>query len=200
MIITKKFSVESAHRVRNCTSTRCSHSFHGHSYVIELSLEAEYLDNAQMVYDFGLFKGAISDFIDSMDHCIVFCGKDEESVKTFFKSHNDRWIEVPFNPSAEMLSVFIFKGVCEILDNTVYANGESPSIGVRSVTVHETSTGSAKCDGYDVFNLWKYSPVLRGGAIFSVGIQSEWHECTRDLFNNQQKVTNPIPEQQIDLS
>ena len=65
MIITKLFNVESAHIVRNCTSHRCSHSIHGHSAKIELSLESNQLDNAGMVYDFGLMKGTIKELIDS---------------------------------------------------------------------------------------------------------------------------------------
>ena len=66
MRIRKEFRVESAHIVRNCTSHRCSHSIHGHSAVIELIFEGDRLDNAGMLYDFGLMKGSIKEFIDSM--------------------------------------------------------------------------------------------------------------------------------------
>ena len=54
MIIRKLFKFEGSHIVRNCTSDRCSHSLHGHSYKVELFLTADHLDNAGMVVDFGL--------------------------------------------------------------------------------------------------------------------------------------------------
>ena len=93
--------------VRNCTSKRCSHSVHGHSYKIEVEFEATRLDNAQMVMDFGLMKGSIKELIDSMDHCHIIADTESEEYINFFKAHNDRYIITPFNPSAEMLSVFI---------------------------------------------------------------------------------------------
>ena len=56
MRIRKLFKFENAHIVRNCSSERCKHSIHGHSYQIELILEATRLDHGQMVYDFGLLS------------------------------------------------------------------------------------------------------------------------------------------------
>ena len=54
MIIRKLFEFENAHIVRFCSSKRCKSSIHGHSYKVEVLLESKYLDNAGMVYDFGL--------------------------------------------------------------------------------------------------------------------------------------------------
>ena len=68
MRIRKLFRFENAHVVRNCTSDRCRRSIHGHSYQVELILEANRLDHGQMVYDFGLLKGVIRDLFDSFDH------------------------------------------------------------------------------------------------------------------------------------
>ncbi|WP_238353640.1 6-pyruvoyl trahydropterin synthase family protein [Pseudomonas proteolytica] len=72
MLIRKLFKFESAHIVRNCTSRRCSRSLHGHSYKIEVLLEAYALDHGQMVYDFGLLKGTVGNFIDGFDHAVTF--------------------------------------------------------------------------------------------------------------------------------
>ena len=77
MRIRKLFKFENAHIVRNCSSERCKHSIHGHSYQIELILEAKRLDHGQMVYDFGLLKSSIKDIIDSFDHAICFWNKDD---------------------------------------------------------------------------------------------------------------------------
>ncbi len=56
MIIRKLFKFENAHIVRECSTLRCSRNLHGHSYKVEVLLESNYLDNGQMVYDFGLTK------------------------------------------------------------------------------------------------------------------------------------------------
>ncbi len=61
MLIRKLFKFENAHIVRNCSSDRCKRSIHGHSYKVEVLLQANRLDHGQMVYDFGLMKGIIKD-------------------------------------------------------------------------------------------------------------------------------------------
>ena len=84
MLIRKLFKCESSHIVRNSTSARCSHSIHGHSAVIEVFFRSKDLDNAGMVYDFGLMKNSIKQFIDSMDHCYLLCGLDKSEFKDSF--------------------------------------------------------------------------------------------------------------------
>lgn len=193
MIIRKKYSVESAHIVRNCTSERCSHSIHGHSAVIEVFLESRSLDNAQMVYDFGLMKGTIKQFIDSMDHCYLLCDKDKPEFQQFIRENCDRYIVMPFNPSAEMLSVFIFKFVEDILKHTQTSNGES-NINVKAVRYHETTTGYAECDAEDVANLWKDD----WGIEFSKGVNKDWSDDLESIMVGN-TVTNPVIPQQIEL-
>ncbi len=193
MIIRKKYSVESAHIVRNCTSERCSHSIHGHSAVIEVFLESRSLDNAQMVYDFGLMKGTIKQFIDSMDHCYLLCDKDKPEFQQFIRENCDRYIVMPFNPSAEMLSVFIFKFVEDILKHTQTSNGES-NIIVKAVRYHETTTGYAECDAEDAANLWKDD----WGIEFSKGVNKDWSDDLESIMVGN-TVTNPVIPQQIEL-
>lgn len=196
MIIRKKYNVESAHIVRNCTSERCSHSIHGHSAVIEVFLESTQLDNAQMVYDFGLLKGTIKQFIDSMDHCYLLCSHDDEDFKSFIKKSCSRWIELPFNPSAEMLSVFVFNFVYKILLQTKTNNGED-EIRVKAVRYHETTTGYAECDVNDWNNLYnnKYNDIL-----FSNAVINDWGEELRAILCNGMIVENPEIPQQIQLN
>lgn len=197
MIIRKKFNVESAHIVRNCTSERCSHSIHGHSAVIEVFLEANVLDNAQMVYDFGLMKGTIKQFIDSMDHCYLLCNRDDIEFRNFIKASCDRYIELPFNPSAEMLSLFIYQGVRKILDYTETNNGEG-IIRVKTVRYHETETGYAECDHTDFANFdCNYS---LSDVVFSDGVVKDWSEDLRKIIFDYQAVSNPIIKQQIELN
>lgn len=196
MIIRKKYDVESAHIVRNCTSERCSHSIHGHSATIEIFLESGNLDNAQMVYDFGLMKTTIKQFIDSMDHCYLLCSHDNKEFKEFIKSSCDRWIELPFNPSAEMLSLFVFNFVKIILAQTQKNNGEG-DIQVKAVRYSETATGYAECDVNDWNHLYnqRYANIT-----FSKGVVKDWSNELIEMLCNNKIVRNPEIKQQIDLN
>jgi len=196
MIIRKRFRVESSHVVRNCTSERCSHSHHGHSAVIDVFFEGRHLDNAQMLMDFGLMKGAIKDWIDSMDHCALICTKDDPEYVEFFKKFNDRYILIPFNPSAEMLSIFIMHYINRILDNTQFHNGEDR---VRCVNVeyNETVTGMARCDVVDETINWndKWDDEI----VFSDGVKRDWSQSLKDFIETGKYIINPVIPQQINL-
>ena len=95
MIIRKMFKFENAHIVRFCSSKRCKTSIHGHSYRAEILLESNFLDNAGMVYDFGLMKREIGCIIDSFDHCTTIFSGDEAQYKNDLKKHSARWVEIP---------------------------------------------------------------------------------------------------------
>ena len=196
MVIRKEFRVESAHIVRNCTSERCSHSIHGHSAVIELFFESDQLDNAQMVMDFGLMKASIKQFIDSMDHCYLLCDKDRPEFKEFITKECDRYIVMPFNPSAEMLSLYIFKNVSNILELTNLANGEQ-NVKLKAVRYHETITGYAECNEDDLKNIWKpeYDNVL-----YSEGVRRDWSDELTQAMQFDVRIQNPVIPQQIKLN
>ena len=196
MVIRKEFRVESAHIVRNCTSERCSHSIHGHSAVIELFFESDQLDNAQMVMDFGLMKTSIKQFIDSMDHCYLLCDKDKPEFKEFITKECDRYIVMPFNPSAEMLSLYIFKNVSNILELTNLANGER-NVKLKAVRYHETVTGYAECNEDDLKNIWKpeYNNVR-----YSEGVRRDWSTELTQAMLFDVRIQNPVIPQQIKLN
>ena len=196
MVIRKEFRVESAHIVRNCTSERCSHSIHGHSAVIELFFESDQLDNAQMVMDFGLMKTSIKQFIDSMDHCYLLCDKDRPEFKEFITKECDRYIVMPFNPSAEMLSLYIFKNVSNILELTNLANGEQ-NVKLKAVRYHETITGYAECNENDLKNIWKpeYDNVR-----YSEGVRRDWSDELTQAMQFDVRIQNPVIPQQIKLN
>lgn len=171
MIIRKQYRVEMGHIVRNCSSDRCAHSMHGHSAIIEVLLEGTALDNAGMLYDFGLMKGTVKQFIDLFDHCYVFWDKDNSEYIEAVKKFCDRWISLPFNPTAEMLSLMFMNAVNTILENTTKENKESVDLHCCGVIYHETESGYAKCCPEDNLTMWdvnnlsrmEYSPVLKVG-------------------------------------
>lgn len=196
MRIRKLFKFENAHIVRNCSSDRCKRSIHGHSYQIELILQADRLDNGQMVYDFGLLKSSIKDIIDSFDHAICFWNKDNTNYIEMCKEFSARWISLPVSPSAEQFSRVIFFWAQSILKQTQTTNGEA-DVSVYSVIVHETATGYAQCFAEDVANVQMGALRLEDFE-FSDQVKAEWHDSNMyDKLISGKKFVNPEVELQV---
>ena len=168
MLIRKQFKFEGAHIVRKCSSLRCRKSIHGHSYIVEVFIKSNTLDNGQMVYDFGLL-GAVKEFIDSFDHTYVMWRDENKEFKDFIKANSDRYIEMPVSPSAECFSLVFFKFIDFILNRTEYKNGEG-TVELHSVRVHETATGYAECFREDE-DIIKFS---MDEIVFSPGVIADW--------------------------
>lgn len=196
MIIRKKFRYEGSHVVRNCSTRRCSHSIHGHSAIVEIMFYSNELDNAGMVMDFGLM-GAIKQIIDSFDHTHDMWNKESKEILDFFIQHNERWVILPFNPTAEMLSLMFFAYSKHIIEHTEFTNGES-RVEVLSVRYHETETGYAEADKQDFEHIWQPHYSLNE-IRFSEGICSEWPKAFEDMLMNDQKIINPNIPLQIEL-
>jgi len=174
MLIRKLFKFENAHIVRDCTTRRCSENIHGHSYKIEVLLESNYLDNGQMVYDFGLTKRSIKEMIDSFDHAITLWSKDDVAYVSAMKTYSNRWIELPVSPSAEQFSRVIYLIVERILACTGMQNGER-EVTLHSIIVHETETGYAQGFKEDAHSELMGSISLEE-IVFSPQVQCEWSD------------------------
>jgi 6-pyruvoyltetrahydropterin/6-carboxytetrahydropterin synthase len=164
--------------------------------VIDVFFEGRQLDNAQMLMDFGLMKNTIGSWIDSMDHCALICTKDDPEYVEFFKKFNDRYILIPLNPSAEMLSIFIMHYINRILDNTQFENGEG-AIRCIGVEYNETVTGMARCDQFDEDINWL--DQWEDEIVFSEGVKRDWSQTLRDFISTGKYITNPSVKQQIKL-
>lgn len=192
MIIRKLFKFENAHIVRGCSSDRCKYSLHGHSYKVEVLMEADRLDHGQMVYDFGLFKTTIRDVIDSFDHATAVWDRDDADYLAFVKRHSLRWVSLPVSPSAEQFSRVIFFLVDAVLANTVMQNGEQ-GVRVHSVIVHETDTGYAQCFRADVQNAAMGLLALET-IVFSDQVRAEWGDPSMfDRLRAGEKFVNEPP-------
>jgi len=190
MIIRKLFKFENAHIVRKCTSRRCSRSIHGHSYKVEVKLSSNFLDNGQMVYDFGLTKIYIKDIIDSFDHAITLWAEDDKEYVEFAKKFSERWIILPLNPSAEQFSRIFFVIIDKILNLLEFKNSEK-NVTLHSIIVHETDTGYAECFREDAFNK-NMGEIRLEEIIFSDRIKKEWSDNTLwDKILNNQKLNVP---------
>ncbi|SFV68970.1 6-carboxytetrahydropterin synthase @ Queuosine biosynthesis QueD, PTPS-I [hydrothermal vent metagenome] len=151
MIIRKLFKFENAHIVRGCSTIKCRSSVHGHSYKVELLFESNFLDNGQMVYDFGLMKQNMKDLVESFDHAIALWSGDDAEYLQDMKKHSARWVELPVSPSAEQFSRVIFVMIDRLLGLTSKVNGEK-EVKLHSVIVHETDTGYAQCFAEDAYS------------------------------------------------
>lgn len=172
MIIRKLFKFENAHVVRGCSTVRCRSSLHGHSYKVELLFESNFLDNGQMVYDFGLMKQNMKALIDSFDHAVaIWSGDDKEYIKDMQK-HSQRWILIPVSPSAEQFSRLFFIMVDKLLKHTTSVNGEK-EVKLHSVIVHETETGYAQCFKDDAYSL-NMGEIELEKIMFSEAIMNDW--------------------------
>jgi 6-pyruvoyltetrahydropterin/6-carboxytetrahydropterin synthase len=192
MLIRKLFKFESAHIVRGCTSDRCKYSIHGHSYKIEVLFESNYLDNGQMVYDFGLTKLSIKELIDSFDHATTIWNKDDKEYLQMIKKHSLRWVSLPVSPSAEQFCRVIFLMIDRLLKLTQMSNGEK-EVSLHSIIVHETDTGYAQGFREDAYSKLMGEIDLKD-IIFSRQVMDEWSD--KEMWNkliNGNTFINPTP-------
>ena len=174
MLIRKLFKFENAHIVRDCSTQRCSENIHGHSYKVEVLLESNYLDNGQMVYDFGLTKRYIKELIDAFDHSITLWSHDDTAYIDAMKKHSNRWVELPVSPSAEQFSRVIYLMVERVLECTDIQNGEK-EVRLHSIIVHETETGYAQGFKEDAHSELMGKIILEDIG-FSPQVKSEWSD------------------------
>jgi 6-pyruvoyltetrahydropterin/6-carboxytetrahydropterin synthase len=168
MLIRKLFKFEGSHIVRNCSSTRCKFSRHGHSYKVEVFFTADGLDNGGMIMDFGLMKNNIKDLIDSFDHAESVWSKDTLAVE-HAEAMSSRYVIMPVTPSAEQYSLMFLFMIDAVIKATEFNNGEK-NVSVHSVRVHETDTGYAESFIDDTVLVdYKLEDIQ-----FSDSVKSEW--------------------------
>jgi len=174
MIIRKLFKFENAHIVRGCSTVKCRSSLHGHSYKVELLFESNFLDNGQMVYDFGLMKQNMKALIESFDHSIAIWNGDDCQYINSMKKHSDRWVELPVSPSCEQFSRLIFVMIDRLLQLTSSVNGER-EVKLNSVIVHETDTGYAQAFSYDAYSK-DMGYIELDAIVFSDEVKNGWSD------------------------
>jgi 6-pyruvoyltetrahydropterin/6-carboxytetrahydropterin synthase len=182
MLIRKLFKYEASHQVHEAWSPRCKNSIHGHSFIVEFLFEGKTPDNAHMVMDFGFVKKFFHPFVDSFDHThILWSDKKYEKVNSFIKDYNERWIELPFNSSAEMQAKMFFVIGWDAL---LYLKGKKlihQDVFLSSVKVHETTTGYAEYRTQDVINCL-FPKVFARDIKFSSAILAEWPKEFIEMF------------------
>ena len=191
MIIRKLFKFENAHIVRGCSTVKCRSSLHGHSYKVELLFESNFLDNGQMIYDFGLMKQNMKALVESFDHSITLWSEDDKEYLKDMKKHSLRWIELPVSPSAEQFSRVIYVLIDKLLKLTASVNGEK-DVKLNSIIVHETDSGYTQCFRDDAYSK-NMGQIDLKDIIFSDEVMNDWQD--NELFlkiKNDEKFINPL--------
>ncbi|MDD4081765.1 MAG: 6-carboxytetrahydropterin synthase [Sphaerochaetaceae bacterium] len=76
--ITKQFKFEAAHRLLSMPEGHPCRRIHGHSYVVNATIEVDCLSksNPNMILDFGIFKSFQKDLDELFDHKIILNSND----------------------------------------------------------------------------------------------------------------------------
>ncbi|MCB1205290.1 MAG: 6-carboxytetrahydropterin synthase [Verrucomicrobiae bacterium] len=144
--VCRTFEVENGHMLSKHPD-KCRFP-HGHTRKVECVLEADDLDDREMVCDFKVLKLVLSDWLQRYDHAI--CMNTEDPAYADFKArYGDRVIgHESEDPTTEVLARDIFLHLRNALAD--YRNGEVTGFPLReqvrllSVKVWETSSSWAE--------------------------------------------------------
>jgi 6-pyruvoyltetrahydropterin/6-carboxytetrahydropterin synthase len=144
--ICKTFEIESGHMLSKHPE-KCAFP-HGHTRKIELVLEADELDNNEMVCDFKIIKQIMSSFLETLDHAM--CVNTDDPRYFDFKSfYGDRVVAFEAaDPTTEVIAKKIFEEFKENLAK--YASAPTQRYPLRNtlrivkVRLWETSTSWAE--------------------------------------------------------
>jgi 6-pyruvoyltetrahydropterin/6-carboxytetrahydropterin synthase len=181
--VTKIFRFEACHSVKDAYTDRCDRvrgGLHGHSYVVEVTLEGNIKADG-MVLDFSLLKEKFNHIIDAFDHSFIVNSEDKVMIK-LAPYLSARFIFFPSNPTAENMARYFFEYIANGLPRLNY-RVESEKISIKSVVVWETVTGKATCRERE----YKSIPPL----LVSFAISEKWNEEELSMFHSNCGVELP---------
>ena len=121
---------------------------HGHTRKVEFVVEADELDENEMVCDFKVIKEAIEDYLESLDHAICM-NTDDPAYADFKERYGERVIGFASqDPTTEVMAKVIHDAFSERLAG--YSNNEDaryllrPEVRIVRVRVWETATAWAE--------------------------------------------------------
>lgn len=144
--ISKSLEVESGHMLSKHPD-QCRFP-HGHTRKIEFLIEAEELDENQMVCDFKIIKESIGQWLDTLDHSL--CMNTADPAYPEFKSrYGERVIGFENqDPTTEIMARTIFDHTQQALAEYATQTGSRyllrPSVRLVRVRVWETSSSWAE--------------------------------------------------------
>ena len=136
--IRKQFKFEMSHQLFKSYSAACHEAIHGHSYILELFLSSDGLDDTGMVIDFGEVKSICGDWINTWDHCLVMPTMFDKEYLEMLSKYNKKMIITQYNPTAENMAREMWYTISYLLSQA------KRNINVSKVRLHETTTGWAE--------------------------------------------------------
>ncbi|HEY9122781.1 MAG TPA: 6-carboxytetrahydropterin synthase [Bacteroidales bacterium] len=132
-IISKEFSFEAAHRLNKNYTGKCTNN-HGHSWLVRVSIEAETLDNKDMVIDFQDTK-VLKQWIDEkLDHATILW--EHDPMCQYIRDTGQRLFVTSKNPTSEHLAEIILEKAQQFFDKG--------NTRVHCIELNETCTNGAK--------------------------------------------------------
>jgi len=145
--ICKRFEFQAAH-VLSKHPGRCRFP-HGHSYIVDVTLASDKLDENDMVCDFSAIRAALADYLQRLDHSILLNSADGSSCQ----AQRDNPRKVVFenrDPSSEVLAREIFEHAQRQFQRGGISGSHgardtlNPNVRVEKVRVWETSSSWAE--------------------------------------------------------
>jgi len=130
--IRKTLKFEMSHQLFTSYSAACHETLHGHSYILELFLKSESVDDTGMLQDFGEIKDKINDYVNRWDHALVMPIMFSKKYLDTLKKYNKKVIITRYNPTAELMAEHMFFYIKKIIPL------------LCKVRLHETTTGWAE--------------------------------------------------------
>ena len=144
--ICKTFDIESGHMLSKHPDL-CKFP-HGHSRKVELVLEADGLEQNEMVCDFNALKDSMCDYLQTLDHAICVNTNDPQ-FKQLKQAYGDRVVAFEaLDPTTEILA----KTIHEVLKRNLSSYTSNPAskypittaIRIVKVRVWETTSSWAE--------------------------------------------------------
>lgn len=149
MKIYKTIEWDMGHRIPNHRSL--CRNLHGHRYKLDVGLEGKLItkkgsSSEDMIIDFGDVKNILKkEVIDTCDHAFMVWQGDKPMMNFFKKNNSFKRVVVPFIPTAEAISVWLFKKL-----KREFKDKFKNVLTLESVTVWETPTSKACCSSKDI--------------------------------------------------
>ena len=137
--VTKRFHFEMAHTLYEYDGL--CRNIHGHSYILEVTLIGEPLDEPKhpkdgMVLDFSEIKNIVkTQIVNRFDHALMVNSLIPEKQKDLLKQTNERFLVVDFQPTSENMVIYIAKIIQQHLPS---------GVNLFSVRLYETATSFAE--------------------------------------------------------
>lgn len=131
--ISKKITFEAAHRLVKNYTGKCTNN-HGHSWEVILYIEAQELDERDMVIDFAETKALKNWIDDNLDHTSILW--EQDPMCDYIRQSGQRLFVTKKSPTSEHIAEIISEKAHELFD--------SQRARVSCIEISETCTSSVK--------------------------------------------------------